>query len=520
MASIIIISGEKALRPYLSEVAIYEARTETEKMFTKVTNKKILPAWSEDYAWSLHDIFFYQVVSPYLELKPLIELASTGKKIICTDLPGRYSSILKQFAGFEIKQKRNLKTLCHPILSIFFNFFLLSYSFMSFLWCLPRKKIIGLWTGDYYHPQTHGDPRIADIYFYLKKENLSYLEFIRTTGVSPRKTISNMIKRKHPAIYQDSVENLFKPKNKNPLIPLNQSSEKHLEHLLTNLADQCLMYQKSSIIFNFIFKMLNLKCLLCWFLSHRTYSIVAAAKKQKIKTIGFMHGVSVYSYMGHEYMPEYRGPPLGPDKYGVWSDYWLKEFQERSSIYHPHALEVSGPINKNIFYDKNSSSKEYITIISEQSSEPKYIIHYIEFLLSQNEKIILKVRPFGEDRFYQNFKQFYPEILKQIKVSFSPIEEVFNQSSLVLGTHSTAVIEASKYLVPFAILSTTKWQDYFSIQKTSSPYKNYIKNNEDLLELLSSIKKNDFSPYLKLIRTNYFGDKIGLDWIKKEINQS
>lgn len=512
----LIISGELELQKYLDDVSIYKARSETEKVFTKVSQGKIIKE-SGYYAWALHDIFFYKTVSPYLELRSLIEKAAEGTEVICIDIPFRYSSILQQLMGFKIKQTVKLKPLLNKLLLPFLNLFLLFYSLLSYLISIPRKKLTSIWTGDYLGVKGLGDPRIADIYLYLKQDRIPYLEFIRTSGVPPRKILFNMMKRKRPAIYQDCLENLFSSKKNNLKISPNNSVEEHLELLLINLSGQCLKYKRSEFIFDFIFKTLNINTLICWFLSHRTFSVVTAAKKNKIKTIGFMHGVSVYHYMGHEYMKEYSGNPIGPDKFGVWSEYWLKQFQKHSSIYAKDAVEISGPMKKNIFYEKNRSTKEFVTIISEQSSEPQYIINFVRALLDNNQKVMLKVRQFGDDPFYRKFKQLFPEVLKKIKISFAPVEDVFNISSVVLGTHSTAVIEASMFLVPFAILDTIKWQDYFEIEQTSPPYQASIRNNEDLLNLLNSISQNDYSDYLKLIRKNYFGDKNGLDWIKQQI---
>lgn len=514
-----IIRGEQELRKHLREVSIYEARSHTEKIFKQVSEKKTLEKWSSYYAWALHDIFFYKTVSPYLELRLLMDLASNGTSITCIDIPAKYASILQQFSGFKVEQSKSFWSIITTIMLPFFNCFLLFYSFCSYLIYLPKRNIIGVWTGDYLGTQGQGDPRITEIYTYLNHEKIPYLEFIRTTAVSPRKIIQNMIRRRKAAIYMDSLEGLFQSKKSLVTIDAKGSVNNHLEKLLINLSGHCEKYQRASTIFDFIFRTLKFKTLICWFLSHRTFSIITAAKKNKIKTIGFMHGVSVYSYMGHEYMKEYRGPAIGPDKFGVWSEYWLKQFQQHSSIYAEGALEISGPMNKSIFYEKNNSSKEFVTIISEQSSDPQYIIHFIQAALAHHYKVLLKVRPFGADPFYLKLQQFYPDIIKKITVSFSPVEEVFNLSSVVLGTHSTAVIEASKFLVPFALLSTKKWQDYFDIKQTSSPYQAYLEKEEDLINLLQSIKQNDYSDYLKSIRNNYFGAANGLDWIKKQINE-
>lgn len=394
---------------------------------------------------------------------------------------------------------------------LFLNIILILYSIASITFLYFKKeRIIGLWTGDFSSTQYKCDPRISELYNLFKQNKHPYIELIRSNTTSPKIVLLNLIKRRRPAIYYDSFiffVNLYK---------IQQGCSLFNYLAFRGHSPTCdLILIK---IFKFIFKKINLKILIPWFSSSRTIHLIAAASLNQVKSIGFMHGLSFISNMRHEYMPEYNGglyPKLY--KFGVYSDYFKQEFVNNSTLY--EKIEVSGPLfykqNNISLNKKNNANFNTALFISETHSNVDELIPFYDLYLSNHSTLHLKIRNYTSDIFYENLKKYnYSNFNRIVPVSLSA-PSCFENYDIVIGSHSTLLVEASAHNKCVLILYTNKYKDFFKIQSDENLSKLLVLTPDDLTKKISFNNKNDSIKF----KEKFFCNKSGLEWVQSTITE-
>lgn len=402
--------------------------------------------------------------------------------------------------------------------SILFSIMLLKdlsltmYSIISILIIIIRnKRTTIIWTGDFYRAETKGDFRLNNLYLELETKNLSYIDFIRDNANGYKHTIKNMILRKRPAIYYNSMERLFTLyKNPNQKVFLKEENNLHRE--IMNNAIKVIATPDKINFFVKIFKVLKAKNLLCWHYSDRAANLIHAAKLANVVSIGFMHGAGMNSYSPHEYINVFNGQyKIGPDVEGVWSEWWKNKYESLSKIY--KTIEVSGPLRKGIHYNKNSKKIKKIRRvlwISEPLVEPDEVIPYMRYL-KENYDLTIKKRPYTNDKFYNKLISRFPDF-KNVLTNDGDIYKAMQSFDLIIGSHSTGVLEASFLEIPLLFVDTTKWSNFFEVTDEF-----FVK---DLGEIESKIQQSTNQNFEK-IKLKYFGrdEDYCVNWLIKKIEK-
>lgn len=508
---------ERDLKEIVQVASVNCARNLTHDFFKGVYKDVNAQILKSQIIWALYDQFFSYVAIPYLELENFLNELQSGDIVELNNFPITYEKIiidwcevknitLHTYYSFKLYQKKQISDIIQFLLNTFLTF----YSLISFLYfILSRKKVIGIWTGDYTSANSIGDPRIGELYERLEKLDFEYLNFIRTTSISPKVIVKNLIKRKRPAIYYQAFTDIL------PFFYRNKSNEVHscnfFVHSMDRYAEviQILLYV--SRVCAYFLRLIRMDIFICWFYSFRTASLFWACNDLKIKTIGFMHGMSNITYMAHEYMPEYSGPPIGPDKFGVWSAYWKDQFVKFSKIYSKDAIEISGPLRPLTVKKMDFSNKlicKNVFIISEAGLNIKEAIPYYEKLVQSNIfNIYLKIRHFGTDLHYKQLKEARPDLINKMKIVSKPVSEAFKEADIVIGSHSTAVFEAGLCGIPFLFYNTKKWGNFYNLDDY------FVSDAEELLykikDMFPLLDNNNFIMKAR----DFLGSGNGIDWI-------
>ncbi|OFZ42824.1 MAG: hypothetical protein A3D92_00870 [Bacteroidetes bacterium RIFCSPHIGHO2_02_FULL_44_7] len=211
------------------------------------------------------------------------------------------------------------------------------------------------------------------------------------------------------------------------------------------------------------------------------------------------------------------------DTYGVWSEWWKEHYIKESDAYRPEQLYVSGPMrpitlaaNDQPPTTNGNKGPVKVLFVAEQAAAPLEVMSYLHKLIEEPDiKLAIKFRPVG-DRFESWLLEHESNVFKSknIQIIKGNIQDAIKDADVVVGCHSTAVLEALLQLKVPIFLYTRKWGDYFGMAQSSERQSFLADNPEKLIELA---KKTHTIPSELLVelREQYFGDphKNGSAWI-------
>ena len=377
------------------------------------------------------------------------------------------------------------------------------------------KPSVAIWTGDFFDERTGGDFRLGDLYLHLQSLEVPFIEFIRT---NQRGGVVQAFKhawiRKRWAVYYDACA-FFLSSNRNiPGLNLSGLSDPDARAVFSRYERDLAITRSSAGIFAAWFRILNIRTLIAWEFSSRQAALIVAAKSLGLPVIGFMHGAGMRTYMMHEFLPAKAGK-IGPDIFGVWSAWWKEYYTTHAGIY--GHVEVAGPMRPpSIQLAKKkptTETKPMALWISEPLLAPKEAVVWLRHL-RKNYRLIIKKRPFTSDSFYNGLIEQFPEF-KEVETRDGDIFQAFVEANVVLGSHSTGVIDASLMGVPFVLVSTRKWGDYFELSGYDAPFRMYVQDTDELDLSLHWLKENNPTSVLESVRNRFYGDGVsdGSRWV-------
>ncbi|NUQ00845.1 MAG: hypothetical protein HUU35_13430, partial [Armatimonadetes bacterium] len=256
-----------------------------------------------------------------------------------------------------------------------------------------------------------------------------------------------------------------------------------------------------------------------WEFANRQALLTIAAKCEGIPVSGFMHGAGMRTYMAHEFMPEFQAArPHGPDRFGVWSEWWREYYQRQSKLY--GSVEVSGPMRPAAVLAKGERGPREgplrVLWISEPLIHPSEVIDYLDAVRARHE-LVIKIRPANKDRFYSALLELRPDYAQTPAVDGSIHEAVAN-ADVVVGSHSTAVIEASLQETPFVLVATQQWGDYFEVADGVQPAL-YVTTPADLLVSIDAHGTAPDRGRIRQLRERFFGQPgaSGTAWLAEVV---
>ncbi|MBI2626199.1 MAG: hypothetical protein HYW69_01225 [Candidatus Nealsonbacteria bacterium] len=483
--------------------------------------------------WIHHDDIYYQFCLPYTQLRGLLDYLKDFKEVHLYQPPNselfRYFLEAHGCSCFIRKKKRFL-----PPFGLLLQLFL---SFIFLFWLKAARPKLLLETSDRFSQLSDFDFRYEFIYRELREKKIHFAEFIRSLEPWPV-LLKHAWRRKRPVIYSSAIVDsmhflagLFGKRK----FSADGGSEKRFwlsvsAHYLSNIRGTIWSIEAMKLIWQWI----GAKSAIVPTACNRNFHEVLGCKLAGIKTTGIMHGASTKYYLISDFMPGFNGKKmLSVDQYGLWSDWWKSYYIKNSNAYKPEQLYVSGPMRplaKEIGEVRplqdwrgltspisSPRSSPRVLFISEGLADPREVIHYLSALLGEKDlQFFIKFRP-HKDAFEIWLKDNQPGVYKKIKeetkIFRKTMEEAVSQSDVVVGSHSTAVLESLLQLKPFVFFRTKKWGDYFGIKSFEGQNCLFAENP---IELINCIKNSIEIPeeYLKQLQGNFFGDpyKNGSKW--------
>ena len=498
---------------------------------SKIINYKGFDLW-----WMYYDELMYKFCLPYTQYHRLLEYCKIFSKIILYEPP--FGSLFKHFldahncqyliSGKSPKKFPPLGTLLQAIASIPF-----------LVWIKIKSSKLMVWSGDKLDPKLNHDFRMRFIYEELHRRNLKYVEFIRS--IEPFSTVlRHALQRRRPVIYSYAIVTIVRSVasflgwgNKHTISSIRPSVEAKDEQKFLFLVSTNYLWNVTGDIWaihvmKFLLKFIGIKAAVLNAAVNRNFPEVLACKLLNISTIGIQHAATPKNYFVSDFMHEFDGKKLlSVDKYGLWSRWWKEYYIKNSRIYKPEQLFVSGlmcPLKNEAvssYTTREKGRQIKVLFVAEQLAAPLEIMPYLEALMEEKDlSLYLKVRSYG-DGFENWLKANRPDILEELgqeNILRGSMHEAFAQCDVVVGSHSTGVLEALMCLRPPIFFNTDKWGDYFELKSLSLPCNLFADNPT---ELINYIKESiNISPdVLKRLQKMFFGNpyKNGCKWVVDQL---
>ncbi len=496
---------------------------------TKLINYKGYDLW-----WINCEQIYFKFCLPYTQYHKLLEYLKDFNKIYLYKPP--HLHIFQYFLKAHKCQLFILKSFhLRELIPIPFGVLIqVILSTISFFWLILSRPKIMVFTGDKFDTPNDYDFRMKFIYEELRKRKIHFVEFIRSLE-SSSVILNHAFRRKRPVIYPTAIIDLvhffvriFEENQKKKLVYLYSSSLKsNPEDYFWFLCSIHYLGRSKGNIFSiriikFILQKIGIKTGIVIAACNRNFHTVLGCKLNSIPIVGIMHGASSKYYALYDFIGFNNRKTFSVDKYGLWSDWWKEYYLKNSRAYKPEQLYVSGPMRP-LKYEtsrvhlKSKNRGLKILFISEQLADPLEIMPYLTRLLKVNDfDLYLKFRPY-RDGFEMWLRKNNPLFLKRIKIIRGSMIEAISQSDIVVGSHSTAVLEGLIQLKPFVFFWTNKWGDYFDMKSIND--QDFFAENPE--RLIVCIRKNVgiSKKILIRLRERFFGDpyKNGSKWV---VNQA
>ena len=473
----------------LPDSALLKAVQLTERLFSEADK---IPALCYGYnlAWSLYDRVHLEVSIP----RQLIKV-------------GDQDPVYKSAAPYSpMSWLREAGTQLLPFL----------FSLASLIrFRISSKPSVAIWTGDFFDPRTGSDFRLGDLYTHLRSLEVPFIEFIRANHRGGLiQAFQNAWKRKRWAVYYDACAFFLASNRDVPRLNLSNLSDVDARAVFARYESDLATIRSAAGIFRAWFRMLNVHALIAWEFSSRQAALIVASKSLGLPVIGFMHGAGMRTYMMHEFVPA-RAGNIGPDLFGVWSDWWKEYYAAHAGIY--GRVEVSGPMRRPPIQlgkkKPRSGTKPLALWISEPLLAPTEAVTWLRHI-RKDYRLVIKKRPYTSDDFYNGLIVQFPEF-KEVETRDGDIFRAFLEADVVIGSHSTGVIDASLMDVPFLLVATLKWGDYFELSGYDAPFRIYTQDIHDFDISLNWLQQNDPTSTLESIRKRFYGNGVsdGSRWV-------
>lgn len=387
-----------------------------------------------------------------------------------------------------------------------------------------RSPKVIVWTGDLLDTPHDYDFRLARIYEELRSRNIPFVEFIRSRQ-SFRGTLAHALRRRRPVIYSSTIiaqayavaNWLARSETLRQEVFSQLKDASPEERFWTRVSYHAIANttgtQWAIRVIAALLRYLNVTVAFIPGVSARTLHELLACKLTGVATVGIEHGAAMKSYLVSEYMPGYDGPyPMGTDIYGVWSAWWREYYRRYSKTFDPDQIRVSGylrPIPSRLLAESSSHvdpGKLNVLFVIEPLLDPREASPYLHALLAEDSFCVhLKARPMIENLLVQWLRQNDPDVLGKVTVLQGSMHEAIAQCNVVVGSHSTGVLDGLLQLKPVVFFKTVKWKDYYGLKALQGEHH---LSAENPAELVQYVRESVTIPQttLKQLRNQFFGD--------------
>ena len=536
-----------SIEEYIAPGSIYEASILADELSravlpdgTRVTKSFMYKGF--ELWWIHYNTLFLSLCMPFIRYKALLEYVKEYREVhvhgvSCNQLV--FSAYLTAH-GCTVRflnESQSLVRTLFPV-GILVQIFLTLLSLPVLM--VTRQKVL-VFTGDKFAKGGDYDFRMEYIYRELRKQKISFVESIRSLE-SWKTVLAHAYIRKRPVLYATAIMyvaryisiftwshhkqvRLFSPE-KFSSVP---DPEKRFKLIF---ATQCLTTAYYDVweirMQRVLLRFIGVKAMFAPAANERNLHTVLGAKLNKIPTIGILHGSASQYYNAYDFTPSYDGEKsMSVDTYGLWSEWWKEYYSMYSKAYRKEQLCVSGlmrpydiPQVTNVIAVRGQVPLR-VLFVSEQLAVPSEIIPYLEALSRRKDvETYLVFRPY-RDEFEAWLTKNRPDILSMFgeeRILRNGIKEALASGDVVVGSHSTAVLEALFQKKPMVFFETKKWGDYFSLAGYSTEYSFYAHSPSELIDAIQKITSIPVH-VLEKLEERFFGDpsRNGSKWVVDRI---
>ncbi|OHA89504.1 MAG: hypothetical protein A3C70_01550 [Candidatus Zambryskibacteria bacterium RIFCSPHIGHO2_02_FULL_43_14] len=532
-----VLSGAE-LQKFIELGSIYEASAFTEKLsHTRLQDgTRLVKSFTYEgfeLWWLYYSSLFTYFGLPYAQYKKLLTYLKNFHSVTFYKPPFKslFSYYLEAYGStINILREPVFKT------SASLPFGILLQIFITIL-CIPilmvRKRRMMVFIGDKFEKSQDYDARMKFVYQELRQRKIPFVEFIRSLE-SWKKVLQHVFIRKRPVIYSEAVAFLGKFlavfSDKPRFSASRQDPEGKFQflvatHYLKTVYDDIWAIR----IMKWILHTIGVRAGLFTAALDRNFHAVLGCKLNNIPTVGILHGVASRYYNVYDFLPGFDGEKsLTLDKYGVWSEWWKEYYIKNGKAYRPEQLYVSGPMRplEKLANDQrptiNDQEPIKVLFVSEQPALPREVMPYLETLLDRSDiKLSITFRQY-RDGFKDWLLEHRPDFLKRddIKIVESGLQEAIGVNDVVVGAHSTVVLEGLFKLKVPIFFNTVKWGDYFDLKDYDKEHSFFAENPDEFIQKIKSVRTVSVDT-LKDLQERYFGDpyKNGSKWVVDKLEE-
>jgi hypothetical protein len=537
------------LEEFVEPGSIYEASAFAEELSlldlldgTRLTKSFLYGGY--ELWWIHYDSLFQYFCLPYTQYKKLLKYLKNFQSIYFYRPP--YKSLFFCYlqtygCGTKIIHDRRLKSPASFPFGVSLQILITIFS-LPFL--IIKKSPVMVFTGDKFEKNKDFDFRMRFIYEELCQRNIAFVEFIRSLE-SWKAVLQHAFVRWRPVIYPEGItfvgrfvsflsggrrrtEKKFGPHIFDTEIDLDRRFKLIVatQYLRTVYDDVWAIR-----ITKWVLHVIGVRSVFIAAAVERNFHAVLGCKLNKIPMVGILHGVASRYYNVYEFTPGFDGKKsLSVDRYGVWSEWWREYFIQNSKAYVAEQLFVSGPMrplsedeHHKVVSRRSSGDIINVLFVSEEVAVPREVLPYLNNLLGQkNINLTLKFRPY-RDGFENWLLKNEPNLLRcdSLKVVKGNMQEAIKDCDVVVGSYSTAVLEAVTQLKVPIFFNTQKWGDYYSLKDYDDSHSFFAESPQDLVGKINNSWSIQ-SGTLKDLQKRYFGDpyKNGSKWVVDELEKN
>lgn len=476
--------------------------------------------------WLQYDELYYRQCLPYTKYRRLMNHLREYAYVALCSPPS--SPLFHSFlSAHAIQYSIEDGSRSFPSIGIWAQVLL---SLVSWPILLVKRPSVLLYTGDLFDPPRDHSFRMRYVYEELYRRRLPFVEFIRSMEPA-KKMLEHAFVRRRPVIYSYAIKVV--------LSWLAGTNIDYKKLVRAGDPDRSFKHTLASVyicntrgviwsikVMHILIWSIGIRAALIPAASSRTGHEVLGCKLAHVPTIGVLHGAASRYYNVYDFMPEYRGSKrIALDLYGMWSAWWRDYYLTNGKIYGPEHLVVSGPMRPSLFSTSTRPVRGdgplRVLFVSEQLAEPAEVLPYLLALLNDPRVEVYATFRSYRDGFEDWLKKNHPDILSRIGESRSirtGIQDAIGRSDVVVGSHSTAVLEALFQMRPIVFFKTHKWGDYFGLESMNSRYGIFADKPEQLVQFVIESERAPQST-LEELREMFFGDpyKNGSAWVVNEI---
>lgn len=477
--------------------------------------------------WIGYDDLYLRHCLPYTQYKRLL-LRLTGFSSITLHMPPAPALFRHYLEAHGCSLVICGEPRTFPSLGIWLQ---VALSLVSIPVLLFTRPSVLFYTGDLFDPPRDHSFRMRNIYEAFRRRNVRFVEFIRSLE-STRVMLSHAFIRRRPVIYSFAIKIVIAwassllPRKRFDIRGADPEKKFRLA-LVTMYISNREGTTWSIAVFSWIIRLIGVRSALVPAASSRTFHEIIACKLLGIPTVGVLHGSASRFYNVYDFMPEYDGDKrLGLDVYGMWSSWWRDYYLKYGKIYGPEELVVSGPIRPlqgKLPIRTEPSGPLKVLFIAEQLAVPEEVLPYLEQLMAaEGFDLYFKFRPY-HDGFEEWLKKNRPDLLARMpveKVMRGTMTEAIARTDVVVGSHSTAVLEAVLHDRPFVFFDTRKWGDYFDLASYNATYSVFARDPEEFIHFVRRSRQVPGAALAEM-RGMFFGDPYqdGSAWAVEEVER-